>query len=96
MGTILTGLLSFMLEKTPTLGSVETSDYQKKNLARKSHEFNLRNKVFTELFPEHAAKSTEFERKRLREERLSASLSRSAAAASKLATDVQVNIARVH
>lgn len=52
VATILTGLLSFMLEKQPTLGSVETSEFQKKQFALKSHEFNLRNKTFVELFPE--------------------------------------------
>ena len=32
---IFIGLLSFMLEKSPTLGSVETSDWEKKQLAAK-------------------------------------------------------------
>ena len=32
---IFTGLLSFMLEKSPTLGSIETSDWEKKQLASK-------------------------------------------------------------
>ncbi|GIY96846.1 ubiquitin-conjugating enzyme E2 J2 [Caerostris extrusa] len=32
VSTILTGLLSFMVEKNPTLGSIETSDYEKKIL----------------------------------------------------------------
>ena len=54
MATILTGLLSFMLEKSPTLGSVATSDYEKRVLAARSHEFNLRSKVYCELFPELA------------------------------------------
>lgn len=52
VSTILTGLLSFMIEKSPTLGSIETSDYEKKQLAMQSLEFNLRNKVFCELFPD--------------------------------------------
>ena len=30
---LMTGLLSFMLERSPTLGSVETSDYEKKQFA---------------------------------------------------------------
>ena len=41
-----------MTEKTPTLGSLETSDYTKRQLALQSLEFNLNNKVFSELFPE--------------------------------------------
>ncbi|XP_023938761.1 ubiquitin-conjugating enzyme E2 J2-like [Bicyclus anynana] len=53
ISTILTGLLSFMLEKTPTLGSIETSDNQKRCLAAESLEINLKNKMFCELFPEY-------------------------------------------
>ncbi|XP_062505509.1 ubiquitin-conjugating enzyme E2 J2-like [Corticium candelabrum] len=51
VSTILTGLLSFMLETAPTLGSIESSDYQKRMLAHKSGSFNLRNSTFRELFP---------------------------------------------
>ncbi|XP_074654174.1 ubiquitin-conjugating enzyme E2 J2-like [Tubulanus polymorphus] len=51
VSTILTGLLSFMLEKSPTLGSIETSDFTKRQLAAQSGEFNLRNKTFCEIFP---------------------------------------------
>ena len=54
VGTILTGLLSFMLEKSPTMGSIETSSYEKQIFALKSHEFNLKDKVFCELFPDLA------------------------------------------
>ncbi|CAK8694687.1 ubiquitin-conjugating enzyme E2 J2-like [Clavelina lepadiformis] len=50
--TILTGLLSFMVEETPTLGSVETSVYTKQNLAKCSRLFNLKNETFCELFPD--------------------------------------------
>ncbi len=59
VATILTGLLSFMLERSPTLGSIETSDYEKRSFAARSHEFNLANKTFCELFPEQADKSRE-------------------------------------
>ncbi|TMW42083.1 hypothetical protein DOY81_012837, partial [Sarcophaga bullata] len=52
VGTILTGLLSFMLESTATLGSIETSTYEKQQLAKKSLAFNLKNPHFVELFPE--------------------------------------------
>lgn len=52
VSTILTGLLSFMLEKSPTLGSVETTDEEKRYLAKQSLQFNLKNKVFVELFPD--------------------------------------------
>lgn len=52
VSTILTGLLSFMVETSPTLGSIETNDYQRKQLAISSGEFNLRDAIFCELFPE--------------------------------------------
>ncbi|KAH8382249.1 hypothetical protein KR009_002563 [Drosophila setifemur] len=52
VGTILTGLLSFMLESTPTLGSIESSNYDKQMFAQKSLAFNLRNTNFCELFPD--------------------------------------------
>ena len=57
VATILTGLLSFMLEKSPTLGSIETSESIKKKMAAQTHEFNLKDKVFCELFPQMAEKS---------------------------------------
>lgn len=52
VGTILQGLLSFMLEKSPTLGSVDSSDREKRQLARDSIEFNMKDKTFCEIFPE--------------------------------------------
>lgn len=52
VSTILTGLLSFMVEKNPTLGSIETSDYEKKLLAKRSLEFNLKDPIFCDLFPD--------------------------------------------
>ncbi|PAA49681.1 hypothetical protein BOX15_Mlig029826g3 [Macrostomum lignano] len=50
VSTILTGLLSFMLENTPTFGSLQTSDADKRRLAAQSTEFNLRDDRFRELF----------------------------------------------
>lgn len=52
VSTILTGLLSFMLEKSPTLGSIDTTDFDKRQLAYRSLDFNLNSNVFCELFPE--------------------------------------------
>lgn len=52
VSTILTGLLSFMIEKTRTLGSIDSTDYDKRQLAYQSLQFNLQNKQFCELFPE--------------------------------------------
>lgn len=44
--TILTGLLSIMLENSPLLGSCESTTYEKKKLAMNSMEFNLKNELF--------------------------------------------------
>ncbi|KAG5681902.1 hypothetical protein PVAND_011307 [Polypedilum vanderplanki] len=52
VSTILTGLLSIMLENTPLLGSCESTTYEKKKLAINSLEFNLKNETFNELFPD--------------------------------------------
>jgi ubiquitin-conjugating enzyme E2 J2 len=52
VATILTGLLSFMLETTATFGSVETSDYEKRAFAGASLAYNLKGKTFRDLFPE--------------------------------------------
>lgn len=52
VSTILTGLLSFMIEKSPTLGSIESSEFEKRQLAGLSLDFNLQDKVFCELFPD--------------------------------------------
>ena len=46
VASILTGLLSFMLEATATTGSIETSDATKRKLAAASHAFNLQDRVF--------------------------------------------------
>jgi len=40
-----------MLETTPTLGSIETSNRDKEHLAQTSIEFNMKNKQFVKLFP---------------------------------------------
>jgi len=52
VSTILNGLLSFMLENTVTLGSLDTSEEEKMYYARKSIDFNMGDPVFRELFPE--------------------------------------------
>ncbi|XP_055530414.1 ubiquitin-conjugating enzyme E2 J2 [Wyeomyia smithii] len=59
VATILTGLLSFMLETTPTLGSCESTIYEKRKHARRSLAFNMKNEVFRELFPEICEEITE-------------------------------------
>ncbi|XP_059489538.1 ubiquitin-conjugating enzyme E2 J2 [Neocloeon triangulifer] len=52
VSTILTGLLSFMAEKSPTLGSIEMPDSERRRLAHESLDFNLKNKIFCSLFLE--------------------------------------------
>lgn len=39
------------LDKTPTLGSVETSDSEKRTLAGRSMDYNVKDPVFRKLFP---------------------------------------------
>lgn len=41
-----------MLESTPTMGSTETTFYEKKQLAKNSLAFNIKNVIFCEMFPE--------------------------------------------
>ncbi|XP_038062013.1 ubiquitin-conjugating enzyme E2 J2-like [Patiria miniata] len=71
VSTILTGLLSFMVEKNPTLGSIETSDYTKRQLAVQSGPFNVKNQTFCELFPDVALEVRETIRRREEEIRQS-------------------------
>lgn len=52
VSAVLTGLLSFMLGSEDTVGSIQTSTAEKRNLARASHHFNRSDKIFRELFPE--------------------------------------------
>ncbi|OON22152.1 ubiquitin--protein ligase, partial [Opisthorchis viverrini] len=61
VSSILTGLLSFMLENTHTTGSIETSASTKRLLAESSGEFNLNSEVFCELFPNIVQVSSTFE-----------------------------------
>jgi len=51
ISSILNGLLSFMLDNTPTLGSVNSSDSDKRKFAANSMENNIKDHVFRELFP---------------------------------------------
>ncbi|KAI9199807.1 ubiquitin-conjugating enzyme/RWD-like protein [Polychytrium aggregatum] len=59
VSTILTGLLSFMLENESTTGSIRTTAEEKRRLAKSSHAFNRANHKFREVFPELAAKTVE-------------------------------------
>jgi hypothetical protein len=52
VSTILTGLLSFMLEETPTTGSVSTTVSQRRMLAMESRAWNRKNVLFRAVFAE--------------------------------------------
>mmetsp|Transcript_20300 Transcript_20300/g.42523 ORF Transcript_20300/g.42523 Transcript_20300/m.42523 type:complete len:155 (-) Transcript_20300:109-573(-) len=56
VGTILTGLFSFMLDTSPTLGSMVTTDKEKNELAGKSLKWNVEKKKFRMLFPKYVDK----------------------------------------
>ncbi|KAL2919176.1 Ubiquitin-conjugating enzyme E2 6 [Polyrhizophydium stewartii] len=46
VSTILTGMLSFMLEDEPTTGSIVTTPAEKRLLAKKSRQWNSANQTF--------------------------------------------------
>jgi ubiquitin-conjugating enzyme E2 J2 len=52
VASILSGLLSFMLENTSTLGSIDSSDAVRKVLAQNSLNENLKNPTFRKMFPD--------------------------------------------
>jgi ubiquitin-conjugating enzyme E2 J2 len=61
VASILNGVLSFMLEATPTVGSIETSLAERRRLALASHAFNRKTPLFVELFPELVVQPAEGE-----------------------------------
>ena len=56
VSSILAAVVSFFVEDTQTYGSIRTSDSRKKQLATQSLAFNMKNKMFRELFPSLVAK----------------------------------------
>ncbi|XP_035547969.1 ubiquitin-conjugating enzyme E2 34-like isoform X1 [Juglans regia] len=56
VSSILTGLLSFMMDNSPTTGSVNTTVAEKQRLAKASLVFNCKNPTFRKLFPEYVDK----------------------------------------
>ncbi|XAR49826.1 Ubiquitin--protein ligase [Bertholletia excelsa] len=56
VSSILTGLLSFMMDNSPTTGSVTTTVAEKHRLAKSSLAFNCKNPTFRKMFPEYVEK----------------------------------------
>jgi len=56
VSSILTGLLSFMMDNSPTTGSVNTTVGEKQQLAKASLAFNCKNLTFRKLFPDYVEK----------------------------------------
>eukprot|EP00979_Chaetoceros_neogracilis_P016853 scaffold10038_cov267-Chaetoceros_neogracile.AAC.1 len=52
VSTVIQGLISFMVETAPTLGSIDTTPAQKSKFARHSLENNVKDELFRKLFPE--------------------------------------------
>lgn len=59
VSSILTGLLSFMMDNNPTTGSVNTTVEEKKRYAKDSLAFNCKNPTFRKLFPDYVEKYNE-------------------------------------
>jgi ubiquitin-conjugating enzyme E2 J2 len=71
VSTILTGLYSFMLDTKPTLGSIESTHQKKRQLARESLAYNVKNsKEFCKLFPQYVGRHQREEEEERRKRQL--------------------------
>ena len=70
VSSILSGLLSFMLESTATYGSMEASEEARRQLAAKSETWNIdNNRAFNEHFPHYKTRRAQQQRAREEEEK---------------------------
>jgi len=76
VATILTGLLSFMVDRSPTTGSIDTTDNDKHRLAMQSSEYNLKDRTFCDLFPDIVKEIKQQQAAQLEQEKLNQSNSR--------------------
>ncbi|XP_057979342.1 probable ubiquitin-conjugating enzyme E2 33 [Malania oleifera] len=70
VSSILTGLLSFMMDNSPTTGSVTTTVAEKQRLAKTSLAFNCKNTTFRKMFPEYVEKYNQQQQQQLISEQL--------------------------
>ncbi|XP_050383879.1 ubiquitin-conjugating enzyme E2 34-like [Argentina anserina] len=68
VSSILTGLLSFMMDNSPTTGSVNTTVAEKQRLAKTSLAFNAKNVTFRKMFPEYVEKYNHQQQQQLSEQ----------------------------
>jgi ubiquitin-conjugating enzyme E2 J2 len=66
VSTIITGLISFMVEQAPTLGSIDTSIAEKKKFAYHSLDFNVKDDTFRKMFPDLLKRHEEIVEERIR------------------------------
>lgn len=66
VSTIITGLISFMVESAPTLGSIDTSIAEKKKFAYHSLDFNVKDDTFRKMFPDLVKRHEEIVEERIR------------------------------
>jgi hypothetical protein len=87
VSSILSGLLSFMLENTSTVGSIESTPRQKQQFALMSMQENLKNIKFCKMFPHHAKRGKE----QIRARAVAAAAANVAAAAAAAVADSEAN-----